>query len=76
LEIVLRLLRGESGELLSRELGLPIYKLERCDSDIIEGTLQQRALRFRPLGGWSPALDTMDRAVLDVSTSHRGAQER
>jgi len=28
-EVVLRLLRGESSELLSRELGLPIYKLEQ-----------------------------------------------
>ena len=27
-EVVLGLLRGESSELLSRELGLPIYKLE------------------------------------------------
>ena len=28
-EVALRLLRGESAELLSRELGLPIFKLER-----------------------------------------------
>ena len=28
-EVVLRLLRGESAELLSRELGVPIYKLEQ-----------------------------------------------
>jgi transposase len=28
-EVVLRLLRGESTELLSRELGLPIYRLEQ-----------------------------------------------
>ena len=28
-EVVLRLLRGESAELLSRELGLPIFKLEQ-----------------------------------------------
>jgi hypothetical protein len=28
-EVVLRLLRGESVELLSRELGLPIFKLEQ-----------------------------------------------
>jgi transposase len=27
-EVVLRLLRGESAELLSRELGLPMFKLE------------------------------------------------
>src|SRR5215213_6228174 len=28
-EVVLRLLRGESVEMLSRELGLPIFKLEQ-----------------------------------------------
>src|ERR671916_607412 len=28
-EVVLRLLRGEAAELLSRELGLPMYKLEQ-----------------------------------------------
>ena len=28
-EVVLRLMRGEAAELLSRELGLPIVKLER-----------------------------------------------
>ena len=28
-EVVLRLLRGESAELLSRELGLPMFKLEQ-----------------------------------------------
>ena len=28
-EVVLRLLRGESAELLSRELGLPVFRLEQ-----------------------------------------------
>jgi transposase len=28
-EVVLRLLRGESVEFLSRELGLPIYRMRR-----------------------------------------------
>lgn len=28
-EVVLRLLRGESAEMLSRELGVEIYRLER-----------------------------------------------
>jgi hypothetical protein len=28
-EVVLRLLRGEAAELLSRELGLPLFKLEQ-----------------------------------------------
>jgi hypothetical protein len=28
-EVVLRLMRGEPGELLFRELGVPLYRLER-----------------------------------------------
>ena len=44
-EIVLRLLRGESVELLSRELGVPIFKLEqwRQKADAaLEGALKER----------------------------------
>jgi hypothetical protein len=44
-EVVLRLLRGESVELLSRELGVPIYKLEqwREKADTaLEGALKER----------------------------------
>ena len=44
-EIVLRLLRGESVELLSRELGLPIFKLEqwRQKADAaLDGALKER----------------------------------
>jgi transposase len=44
-EVVLRLLRGESVELLSRELGVPIYKLEqwREKADAaLEGALKER----------------------------------
>jgi transposase len=44
-EVVLRLLRGESGELLSRELGVPLYKLEqwrqRADT-ALDGALKER----------------------------------
>ncbi len=44
-EVVLRLLRGESTELLSRELGLPIYKLaqwrQKADA-ALEGALKER----------------------------------
>jgi hypothetical protein len=44
-EVVLRLMRGESTELLSRELGLPIYKLEqwrqRADA-ALDGALKER----------------------------------
>src|SRR3712207_3466577 len=44
-EVVLRLLRGESAELLSRELGLPIFKLEqwrRKAEAALEGALKER----------------------------------
>ena len=44
-EVVLRLLHGESAELLSRELGLPIYKLEqwrRKADAALEGALKER----------------------------------
>ena len=44
-EVVLRLMRGESAELLSRELGLPIFKLEhwrqRAEASL-EGALKGR----------------------------------
>ena len=44
-EVVLRLLRGESAELLSRELGVPLYKLEqwrqRADT-ALDGALKER----------------------------------
>ncbi len=44
-EVVLRLLRGESAELLSRELGLPISKLEqwrRKADAALDGALKER----------------------------------
>jgi transposase len=44
-EVVLRLLHGASAELLSRELGVPIYKLEqwrRKADAALEGALKER----------------------------------
>ena len=44
-EVVLRLLRGESAELLSRELGLPLFKLEQWRQKAeaaLEGALKER----------------------------------
>jgi transposase len=44
-EVVLRLMRGEAAELLSRELGLPVFKLEqwRQKADAaLEGALRER----------------------------------
>src|SRR5215210_4466450 len=44
-EVVLRLMRGESAELLSRELGLPVFKLEpwrQKAEAALEGALKER----------------------------------
>ncbi len=44
-EVVLRLLRGESAELLSRELGLPLFKLEQWRQKAeaaLDGALKER----------------------------------
>jgi len=44
-EVVLRLIRGESAELLSRELGLPLFKLEQWRQRAeaaLEGALKER----------------------------------
>jgi len=44
-EVVLRLLRGESTELLSRELGLPMFKLEQWRQKAeaaLDGALKER----------------------------------
>ena len=44
-EVVLRLLRGESVELLSRELGVPIFKLEGWRQKVeaaLDGALEER----------------------------------
>ena len=44
-EVVLRLMRGEPAELLSRELGLPVYKLEHWRQKAeagLEGALKER----------------------------------
>ena len=44
-EVVLRLMRGEAAELLSRELGLPLFKLEQWRQKAeaaLEGALKER----------------------------------
>jgi transposase len=44
-EVVLRLLRGEAAEGLSRELGVPLYKLERWRQKAeaaLDGALKER----------------------------------
>ena len=44
-EVVLRLLRGEPAEMLSRELGLPMFKLEQWRQKVeaaLDGALKER----------------------------------
>ena len=44
-DVVLRLLRGEAAEVLSRELGVPLYKLERWRQKVeaaLDGALKER----------------------------------
>ena len=44
--VVMRILRGESVELLSRELGVPVHKLERWRDkaeEALDGALKERA---------------------------------
>jgi hypothetical protein len=53
-EVVLRLMRGESAELLSRELGLPVFKLEQWRQKA-EAALEGRAERARGRSGRRPA---------------------
>jgi hypothetical protein len=46
-EVVLRLMRGEAAELLSRELGLPVFRLEqwrRRAEAALEGALKEREM--------------------------------
>ena len=50
-EVVLRLLRGESTELLSRELGVPIYRLEQLRGDN-QGE-RSASIRMRMRRGWA-----------------------
>ena len=55
-EVVLRLMRGEAAELLSRELGLPIVKLEQWRQKAeaaLEGALKER--EADPADGQLPA---------------------
>jgi transposase-like protein len=47
-EAVLRLLRGESVEMLSRELGVEIYRLERWRDKAGGGQMSRRVARRPP----------------------------
>lgn len=49
-EVVLRLMRGESKDVISRELGLEIYLLEQWHSDALQGMeLGLKARRDNPI---------------------------
>src|ERR1700757_4190497 len=78
-EVVLRLLRGEAAESLSRELGVPVYRLERWRERAllgIDGALRERegdavseelAAAMRRVGEL-----TMENEVLRARVGHAG----
>jgi hypothetical protein len=82
-EVVLRLLRGEAAESLSRELGVPVYRLERWRERAllgIDGALRERegdavseelAAAMRRVGEL-----TMETEVLRARVGHAGPLAR
>ena len=82
-EVVLRLLRGEAAESLSRELGVPVYRLERWRERAllgIDGALRERegdavseelAAAMRQVGEL-----TMENEVLRARVGHAGPLAR
>ena len=50
MEVVLRILKGESIDKLSRELGLEIYILEEWQSKALEGRRNLKFHRVPPVG--------------------------
>jgi len=78
-EVVLRLLRGESAELLSRELGLPMFKLEQWRQKAetaLDGALKEReadtagtelAAAMQRIGALSMEVELL-RAKMECST--------
>jgi hypothetical protein len=82
-EVVLRLLRGEAAESLSRELGVPVYRLERWRERAllgIDGALRERegdavseelAAAMRRVGEL-----TMENEVLRARVGHAGPLAR
>ena len=82
-EVVLRLLRGESVEILSRELGVPAYRLERWRERALSGI--DGSLREREGDGVSEELAaamkrigelTMENEVLRARVGHVGPLAR
>ena len=82
-EVVLRLLRGEAAEKLSRELGVPVYRLERWRERALSGI--DGALREREGDPLSEELAaamkrigelTMDNEVLRARVGHVGPLAR
>lgn len=82
-EVVLRLLRGEAAENLSRELGVPLYRLERWRERAlsgIDGALRERegdplndelAAAMKRIGEL-----TMDNEILRARVGHVGPLAR
>ncbi len=68
-EVVLRLLRGEAAELLSRELGLPLYKLEQWRQRAeaaLEGALKEREAADPAVGELAAAMRRIGELSMEV----------
>ena len=70
-EVVLRLMRGEAAELLSRELGLPLFKLEqwrqKAEAALEGGAAAERfGAMVRELGGPADLLEAPERHLAEA----------
>ena len=73
-EVVLRLLRGESLDALSRELGVEIYRLEQWYDKALSG--MDAGLKDRQDDPLSHALDTAKRHIGELSMDNELLRER
>ncbi len=73
-EVVLRLLRGESLDALSRELGVEIYRLEQWHDKALSG--MDAGLKDRQDDPLSHALDTAKRHIGELSMDNELLRER
>ncbi len=73
-DVVLRLLRGESLEALSREVGVEIYRLEAWRERAVVGL--ERGLKRRPGDPLAEALDVAKRHIGELSMENERLRER
>ncbi len=73
-DVVLRLLRGESLEALSREVGVEIYRLEAWRERAVVGL--ERGVKRRPGDPLAEALDVAKRHIGELSMENELLRER